>query len=244
MPNSMPCNHASDTCLTTPELQFDWDTVQTVFLDLDGTLLDLHFDNHFWHEHLPERYAQQKGRSPVEARALISTHIKEIEGSLSYYCLDYWRDFLELDLVALKQEIAGRIALRPEAENFLTYLHTLGKNVILLTNAHPDSIALKFRQIPIQHHFQRIISAHSLGIAKENPFFWSTLQGIQPFKSARTLFIDDNLQVLCNAKQQGVRYLLTIAQPDSTLPARQSDDFPALDCFRQLMNGTVSTQLP
>jgi putative hydrolase of the HAD superfamily len=27
---------------------FDWNTINTVLLDMDGTLLDLHFDNHFW----------------------------------------------------------------------------------------------------------------------------------------------------------------------------------------------------
>ncbi|MCB1639297.1 MAG: haloacid dehalogenase, partial [Thiothrix sp.] len=100
-----------------------------------------------------------------------------------------------------------------------------------------------FRHIPIQHHFHRVITSHSLGIAKENPSFWSSLQQIEPFESEHTLFIDDNLQVLCNAKRQGVRYLLTIAQPDSNLPPRKSDDFPALDCFKQLMNGSAPAQL-
>src|SRR5688572_6670841 len=33
----------------------DWNAVDTVLLDMDGTLLDLHFDNYFWLTHLPKR---------------------------------------------------------------------------------------------------------------------------------------------------------------------------------------------
>ncbi|HBT55971.1 MAG TPA: haloacid dehalogenase, partial [Pseudomonas sp.] len=31
----------------------NWNAIDTVLLDMDGTLLDLHFDNHFWLEHMP-----------------------------------------------------------------------------------------------------------------------------------------------------------------------------------------------
>lgn len=37
----------------------DWTAIDTVLLDMDGTLLDLHFDNFFWLEYLPLRYAEQ-----------------------------------------------------------------------------------------------------------------------------------------------------------------------------------------
>ena len=33
----------------------DWKSITAVFLDMDGTLLDLYFDNYFWHEHVPLR---------------------------------------------------------------------------------------------------------------------------------------------------------------------------------------------
>ena len=35
-----------------PEL--DWTSIDTVLLDMDGTLLDLRFDNWFWQEHVPD----------------------------------------------------------------------------------------------------------------------------------------------------------------------------------------------
>ena len=30
---------------------------------MDGTLLDLHFDNHFWPKHVPRRYSEKHGIS-------------------------------------------------------------------------------------------------------------------------------------------------------------------------------------
>ena len=44
-----------------------WHAIDTVLLDMDGTLLDLHYDNHFWMEHLPQRYAELHGVSRAMA---------------------------------------------------------------------------------------------------------------------------------------------------------------------------------
>lgn len=45
----------------------DWSAIDTVLLDMDGTLLDLHFDNHFWQHHLPLRFAERHGLDPRRA---------------------------------------------------------------------------------------------------------------------------------------------------------------------------------
>ena len=37
----------------------DWEEIDTILLDMDGTLLDLNYDLHFWLEHLPLIYASQ-----------------------------------------------------------------------------------------------------------------------------------------------------------------------------------------
>ena len=46
----------------------NWSDIHTVLLDMDGTLLDLHFDNHFWLEHFPARYSEQHGIIVEEAK--------------------------------------------------------------------------------------------------------------------------------------------------------------------------------
>ncbi|MHB1015789.1 MAG: hypothetical protein ACYC2W_11000 [Desulfurivibrionaceae bacterium] len=35
----------------------DWQAIDTVLLDMDGTLLDRHFDDYFWEHYVPENYA-------------------------------------------------------------------------------------------------------------------------------------------------------------------------------------------
>lgn len=51
---------------------FNWKTIDTVLLDMDGTLLDLHFDNHFWLSLVPQEFKQatgsEHGRSAAVSR--------------------------------------------------------------------------------------------------------------------------------------------------------------------------------
>lgn len=212
-----------------------WSEINTVFLDMDGTLLDLHFDNHFWLEHLPKRVAEHKQLAPAEARRLVTEHCAAIEGSLNWYCLDYWQAYLAMDIVALKHEIAERIAVRAHVEAFLGYLRQLDKRIVLLTNAHHKSVNLKFEYVNLAPYFDRIISSHELGLAKEETGFWERLLAIENFQPEHSLFIDDNLQVLRNAKQYGLKYLLAVRDPDSTLPPKDTAEFEAVVCYQQLM---------
>jgi len=62
----------------------NWSTLDTVFLDMDGTLLDLHFDNHFWLEHLPLRYAQKNNLQPQVAKQQLMALLMAQSGSLNW----------------------------------------------------------------------------------------------------------------------------------------------------------------
>lgn len=212
-----------------------WSDIKTVFLDMDGTLLDLHFDNHFWLEHLPKRVAEHKQLSTIEVERLVNEHCAQIEGSLNWYCLDYWQDYLGMDVVALKHEIAERIAVRAHVEEFLSYLRQLNKRVVLLTNAHRRSVNLKFEYVNLAPYFDRIITSHDLGLAKEENGFWEKLATTEDFVPEQSLFIDDNLQVLRTAKQYGLKYLLAVSEPDSKLPPKDTAEFAAVTCYKELM---------
>jgi len=91
----------------------DWHSLETVFLDMDGTLLDLHFDNHFWLEHLPLRYAQKNNLQPQVAKQQLMALLMAQSGSLNWYCTDYWSNRLSLDITGLKAEVGERIGYRP-----------------------------------------------------------------------------------------------------------------------------------
>lgn len=215
-------------------IPIDWQNIHTVFLDMDGTLLDLHFDNHFWLEHIPKRYAEKHSISIEKASADLSQKTAAIEGSLDWYCLDYWETTLDLDIVSLKHEVAERIAIRENVIEFLDYLRSLDKRVVLLTNAHQKTVELKFSYVEIEHHFDRIITSHDLGLAKEQSGFWDEMHKIEDFNVNSSLFIDDNLDVLNAAKHHGIKHLLAISQPDSKKPAKDTEDYIAIECYTQL----------
>lgn len=216
-------------------IDLNWNDINTVFLDMDGTLLDLHFDNHFWLEHLPVRLAEQRGATPDEIRAYLHGRYTEMEGTLEWYCLDYWQNHLGADLVALKHEIADRIQIRAHVERFLESLRERGKRVVLLTNAHQKSVGLKFGYVALGHYFDEVITSHSLGLPKEHPDFWQKLGEVEAYSPAHSLFIDDNLYVLRSAKAAGVKYLLAIHQPDSQQPPKDTQEFMAVECYTQLL---------
>ena len=212
-----------------------WNDIDTVLLDMDGTLLDLHFDNHFWLSHLPRRYAEHHGVSQQQAEDELLPLFRQHAGQLNWYCTDFWSRELRLSVRDLKREVAHLIALRPDADTFLTALRAAGKRVALITNAHRDSLSLKLERIQLAPFFDRLISSHDYGFAKEDQQFWFALQQDFGFDPARTLFIDDSLPILRSARTFGIAHLLAVRQPDSRQPAKDSQEFAAVEDYRELL---------
>ena len=212
-----------------------WDAIDTVLLDMDGTLLDLHFDNYFWEHYVPERYAQIHGKAAADATELIKGMYARVYGSLDWYCMDYWSEQLNLDIDVLKREVAHKIAERPHTLDFLRALRRAGKRAVLITNAHRKSLAIKLEQTAIGEHLDRVICSHDHAAPKEEALFWQRLQQDEPFDSERTLFIDDTESVLRAAHDFGIKFLLTLKQPDSKKPLREAGHFPAIHHFDEIM---------
>ncbi|WP_277809946.1 GMP/IMP nucleotidase [Chromohalobacter canadensis] len=212
----------------------DWNAIDTVLLDMDGTLLDLHFDSHFWLEHLPQRYVELHKLDAHHADTLRSRIIGE-QGTLNWYSLAYWSRELGVDVIALKREVQHLIGLRGDALDFLKWLKKAHPRVVLATNADRESLALKLPLTGLEGYLDAIVSSADVGVAKEAPEFWFALQDIEPFEPARTLFIDDNPAVLESAREYGIRYLLGIKQPDSQRPERELENFVALERFATLL---------
>ena len=216
----------------------DWHDVDSVFLDMDGTLLDLHFDNHFWLEHIPLRWGEREGMSKQAALEALTPRFREVEGTLAWYSLDYWSRELDMDVVSLKREVEHLIKVLPHAEEFLKQLRTTGKRLVLVTNAHAPVLDMKMQRTRLDTYFDNIVSSHDLGNPKETAPFWYRLQEVEPFDPARTLFVDDSLAVLRAAKDYGIKHLVAMRKPDSKRPAREILDFPSIETFAELMPGT------
>ena len=212
-----------------------WNEIDSVLLDMDGTLLDLHYDNHFWREHVPRRYADKNGLSLAEAKTDILERYRRVEGTLDWYCVDFWSRELGLNIPMLKEEVDHLIAVHPHVLKFLAWLRRQRKRIVLVTNAHGKTLALKFRRTRIGEHFDAVVCAHDLRLPKEHPDFWRRLHDVEPYENNSTLLIDDSLPVLRSAQRAGLAHLLTITRPDSKGPIKTTEEFPAIQSFLEIM---------
>lgn len=215
----------------------DWGDVDTVIFDMDGTLLDLHFDNYFWEDYVPETYGKVHGLSKAAASAQLMSRYESIKGTLDWYCIDFWSDTLNLDIAELKEQVAHKIQLRPNALELIKRLRMTHREIMLITNAHPASLALKMRKTGIDQHFHVSRSSHEFKLAKENHGFWQALAQQHPFNPERTLLIDDSFPVLKQAQKEGVAHLLAIEKPDSQRPELPLREFAQVRDFKFLFNG-------
>lgn len=215
----------------------DWQQIDTVFLDMDGTLLDLNFDTFFWLEHVPLRFAEKHGVELETAKARLMEQYQAKMGSIDWYSIDYWTRELALDIATLKEEVDHLIAVHPHVTDFLDAVREAKKRVLLVTNAHMKSLELKMDRTRLGGHFDRLVCSHELGLPKEAPEFWDELQGIETFDPQRTLLVDDSLPVLRSARQYGIRWLLAVYEPDTKQPRRDVAEFEAIETFRDILPG-------
>ena len=218
----------------------DWDRIHTVLLDMDGTLLDLRFDNYFWLEFLPQRYGEARGMALHEAQQDLQPRFAAHQGTLQWYCTDHWSRELGLNIAALKHEAREHIRFLPGAEKFLTTVRQMGRQLILATNAHLDSLAVKAQHTGLERYLDAVVSSHTFGVPKEHAGFWPQLEHHvrsrhEVFDRRECLFVDDSLPVLRAAREFGIAQIVAIAQPDSTRPVREIHEFPAVTGIAELL---------
>ncbi len=213
---------------------FDWHKIDDIFLDLDGTLLDLHFDNYFWKTHLPMCYASHHSMDLAQAKDWLTKELDAHRGKLSWYLTDLWSERLGVDIVALKQEVAHKIGVRYSVIPFLHHLSHLGKRISITTNADHNSLELKFSRTGINKHVSAVYSSEEFGKPKEEEGYWQELIQAMRFDPERTLLIDDNLAVLDSAHKFGIKHLIAINRPDSQQPARMIENYENIEFFDEL----------
>jgi putative hydrolase of the HAD superfamily len=213
----------------------DWDGIDTVLVDMDGTLLDLSFDNLFWREVVPQRYAVMRGISVTEAQQSLGPRFEAKEGTLEWYCLDHWTRDLGMDLKTLKREHCAHIRFLPGAESFLASVRARGKRLSIVTNAHRDTFAVKAEHLGLERLVDSVVCSHDFAAPKESAAFWHALERHAPFDVERTLLIEDSLAVLAAARAHGLRHMLAIRRPDSRQPPRATPGFSGVDGVFELV---------
>ncbi len=219
------------------EPEVNWQDIDTVLLDMDGTLLDKHFDDYFWEEYVPEVYAKQNKISIFTAEEELLAKYKEVEGNLQWTDLDFWSEQLDLDIEELKEEIKNMINVHPYVPEFLDYCRSMDKKIMLVTNAHPKTLKIKMAKTKLTDYFDEIICADEIGLAKEQDGFWEKLSEKYSFDKNRTLLADDNDAVLESGARYGIKSLIFISKSSSMQPVVHSPKFPSIIFFKELMDG-------
>jgi len=201
----------------------------TILLDMDGTLLDLAFDNYFWRELVPTVYAGERDITPDQAREHIYDLYAGREGTLDWYCLDFWTEQLQLDLEGLKQANRDRIRFLPGATDFLAMAQQEGKRLVLVTNAHQVTLAIKKDATGLHYWIEEFVSSHDIGAPKEDQAFWHALEEQLQFDPDKTLFVDDSLPVIEAATEYGLAGVIAIRRPDTNQPLREVEGHAFVD---------------
>lgn len=216
-------------------MKIDWREIETVLLDMDGTLLDKHFDDYFWEHFVPTMYAEKNGIDERSARKKLLATYQAREGTLDWTDLDYWSEQLGLDIPALKIKVDHLIQVHPYVIDFLAYLKNIGKKVFLVTNAHSKTLDIKMAKTALSGHFTGIVCAEEIGMPKENPAFWEGLRAKIPFDNASTMLAEDTEKILVSAQCHGISHLIYVARPSSRGPIKKSERFPSIVYFNELM---------
>lgn len=219
----------------TPNLPPDWTKVRLVLLDMDGTVLDLAFDNFIWYEAVPTRYAARRGISLAEARLELAPRFKAVAHTLPWYDTDYWSELTGVNVAALHDEYRDRIRVLDGSIAFLDAMRASGRPMWLTTNAHPDSWKPKLAQTGLAPYFEHIVSSYDLKAPKEDARFWIGLREQHPFDPAHALFCDDSLPVLNSARAYGIGQIVAMHHPDTSAPRKTFEQYYSVARLNELL---------
>ena len=219
-----------------PPMRLDWSQIDVVLLDMDGTLIDLNFDNQLWNAYLPEVYAQTHQMSTDSARELLFAHMRKNARTIEFYCIDYWAKFTGLDIMQLHRDLAELVRYRTGTEQFLKWLQNSHCQTLMATNAHRSSLNFKAEHLNMLDYFDDVISSHDYQQVKESQEFWEKLKNKHNFDPSRTLFIDDNETVLDAAAEFGITHLRCVASPDSKRSPRTDSAYPLVHSLADLID--------
>lgn len=213
----------------------NWNKIESILLDLDGTLLDLNFDLHFWLEYIPKVYSEKHNISFQDAKKIIVSRIESQEGKLTWYCLDFWEENLGLDIMKLKKDISYLIQVHKHVLDFLNAAKKNKKQIFLVTNAHRKGIDLKMEASGLQSYFDKIISSHDFGSPKQDQKFWIELANTIDFDKDRSIFFDDSLDVLEAASKFSIKNIVAINKPSTKLDKKNIPGFINIENFSEVM---------
>lgn len=213
----------------------DLSRVDTLLLDMDGTLLDLHFDDHFWLQYMPANLPENHGFDAHQMQTHFYEPMQSTRGSLDWYCVDHWSERLDLPVMQDMARHRHLIRWRPGTTDFLRLARKAGKRIIIATNAHREVWQLKADTLDLIHRVDAVVSSHDYGKPKEDGHFWQSIVNQYQLDLTRCAFFDDSDAVLASAVRHGVGLVVGIEHPNSHRPARTLEHAPVIRDFSDLI---------
>jgi putative hydrolase of the HAD superfamily len=209
--------------------------IKFILLDLDGTLLDRKFDDHFWEHFVPKKYAEKHEVTVEDAKKQLFLRYRHHEGTLKWSDIDFWSTELDLDIPLLKEQMKHLIAVHPHVKDFLACMKEMDKKIFLLTNAHYKALDIKLKTISIGRYFDRVITSFDMGLPKEELGFWTKAEAQIGFDRGNSIFVDDTPEVVRTAQKFGISYVVLKSLANSEQEPLESDEFLTITDFRELM---------
>lgn len=202
---------------------------------MDGTLLDLAYDDFIWNHLLPIRYAEIHQCTIEQSKTTLFEFYQEHNHTLNWYSSRFWTAKVGVDVLAMQIEYKDKVKKREGCLELLNYLKENGYSIWLATNADAAGLKLKLEKTHLADYFDVIISSETIGHAKEFVEFWEILAKQHPFDAKTSYFIDDTEKVLNGAKKFGIHNLFSIQQPSSDNAPRTEFAYPMLNNLTDLI---------
>lgn len=205
--------------------------------DMDGTLLDLAYDDLIWNHKLPERHAAMNACTLEQSHATLHDFYENHKHTLSWYSSSFWTSKVGVNTLALQYDYKKNIQPRSGCFELLEILKQRGYKCWIVTNADCAGLKLKLENINLRPYFEVIVSSEEIGHAKEFIEFWQILQNMHPFNPKNVVLIDDTAKVLNGAALFGIESLITISQPSSNKVAKNALEleYPAINDLTELV---------
>ena len=199
-----------------------------ILSDLDGVILDLNYDMKFWQSWLPEHVANQTNQSIEETQAEIQAEINKQRGTLNFYNLNYWDDFLNVDCIQIIKEKEEKCSYLEGSHEALQRLSALKNPKHILTNGDPRVQEYKAQSQDFRRFFDSIFYSMRAGYPKEQKEFWALARHNLNLCFEDAMFIDDGYNVVTAAVKAGLKKVIWITPGKNRILQNGIETFPRL----------------
>ena len=199
-----------------------------ILSDLDGVILNLEYDIKFWELWLPEHVASQLNQNLEEVKTKIRAEIDAQRGTLNFYNLNYWDDWLNVDCMEIIREQEEKCSYLQGSYEALQRLSTLKNPKHILTNGDPRAQEYKAETQNFLEFFDSIFYSMQTGYSKEQKEFWALARHNLNLDFEDAIFIDDDFKVVTAAIKAGIKQVAWITPGKNRILQNGVETFPSL----------------